>query len=168
MSLDGHITVLYYVYYMVMISEKKLGDKELKKLESLLERTLKEQIGHGDLAKTLRELLTESEYDTILRRLAAMLALDAGNSYYSLRNSLGMSIRTLKRIEKITKKKDSLIIHALRNLSNHKSNNKDRTMAGHENKVKIKTLEETLDNVFGGLPKYGESYPSYRNRQLRR
>lgn len=167
-SLDGHITISYNAWCMVMVSEKTLSEKQLNRLESLLERILQEQSNKGTSAKILQELLTESEYNTILRRLAVMFALDSGSSYYSLRNSLGMSIRTLKRIEKITKQTNSLLIKTLRKLINYKPNNKDRTMAGFKDKSKTQTFTETLDELFGGLPKYGESYSSYRKRQLYR
>ena len=152
---------------MTTIPKKKLEEKQRKNIESLVGKVILAQKDSLQLMQLLREILTPTEYEALLRRVVAMLMLDTGESYYAIHKSLGISVYTLRNIDaKMKKGNISQTIDTLREVVSYIPNNKDRTKAGFEEKgKKEKGIVETLGDIAGILPYYGESFQSYQYRK---
>ncbi len=158
---------------MVRVSKKELTRCQHDTLDKLMAAVFTSQCNDNDTSAILFELLIDIERSAISRRLAAIAMLDAGESYYSIRKSLGMGVDTLKKLE--SKLNNGSINHlkkTLRKLSNYKPTNKNRSIKGtgpldKQSKEDLGILG-TIEDVFNILPHYGESISGYRYRKLNR
>jgi len=152
---------------MANIPQKKLSEKQYKNITGLLGKVFTFTNNRSVILSLFQELFTKNEYEALLRRLTAILMLDYGDSYYAINKSLGLSIRTLRILDKRMKNGDLVhVINVLHKIVNYIPNNIDRTRAGFEkkNSKNKRTINGKGTQRGGILPYYGESVNSYMRR----
>ncbi len=120
---------------MAFVSKKPLSKETLQAIKKQFL-----QLSGGQKSKeTLAELLTDTEFLMLAKRMATILMLIDGYSYYRIQQALGVSVSTSKRLHSL------LIGGSFTHLEKITSNKKRRT-----------EIESYIGLILrGGLPQYG-------------
>ncbi len=91
---------------MAKIIPTRISESERKKLKRLLSAKIAKLKSQREVSDFLEDLLTESEFIMIIRRLEIAKMLLDGYLYYQIRNKLGASYETIRVVRnKINKGK---------------------------------------------------------------
>ena len=138
---------------MVRVTRDELPEKQLRKLDEQLARTLT-NFSNDEATLFLRSLLGKEERTVMVKRYAALLLLQKGHSAKSVAESLHMSISTISVLRKEMREGKYAVITNI--------------CADQDSPLDLKTILEGIENILslgGRLPMYGDSLGSVVGQQ---